>query len=102
MSALAVSTSMIFPFPSSPHCAPIRILLAIEIRKWAKNFPDASGKTRSGLPTNNMLGATGCKGFCAIPRRNHTIAQTRVSEWQNLLHRHKDYRRQNVLTFEAM
>src|SRR5438128_5299347 len=89
MSALEVSTSMIFPFPSSPHCAPIRIVLAIEIRKWAKNFPDASGRTQSGPQTNNMLALAGCKGFCTVPRRKHKIAQTRVSERRDLLHRHK-------------
>jgi hypothetical protein len=33
--------------------------------KWAKNFPDASGGTHSGLPTNNMLTAVGCKEFQA-------------------------------------
>src|ERR1700693_1407344 len=36
MSALAVSTSMIFPFPSSPHCAPTRIVFAIEIENGQK------------------------------------------------------------------
>jgi hypothetical protein len=58
-----VRTSMILPFPSSPHCAPIRIVLAIGIRRWAKNFPDASGRTHSGLPTNHMLAVRRCKGF---------------------------------------
>jgi hypothetical protein len=46
---LLVSTSMILPFPSSPHCAPTRIVFAISIQTRAKNFPDASGKTQSGL-----------------------------------------------------
>ena len=30
---------MILPFPSSPHCAPIKIVLAIEIRNGQKIFP---------------------------------------------------------------
>src|SRR5207248_7524384 len=70
MSALAVSTSMIFPFPSSPHCAPIRIVFAIENwnQRWAKNFPEASTRTHSGLPTNNMLAVRACKRF-SVKRR---------------------------------
>jgi hypothetical protein len=40
---------MILPLPSSPHCIPIKIVFAIEIRNGQKNFPDASGKTQSGL-----------------------------------------------------
>src|SRR5205823_4860492 len=39
MSALAVSTSMILPFPSSPHCAPTKIVFAIEIGNGQKIFP---------------------------------------------------------------
>src|SRR5205814_5970714 len=39
MSALAVSTSMILPFPSSPHCATIKIVFAIEIGNGQKIFP---------------------------------------------------------------
>src|SRR5438445_13737674 len=33
---------MIFPFPSSPHCAPIRMVLAMAF--WAKFCPDALGR----------------------------------------------------------
>src|ERR1043166_605082 len=38
MSARAVSTSMILPLPSSPHCAPIRIVFAIAAPFAAKKF----------------------------------------------------------------
>src|SRR5438270_8004127 len=37
-SALLVSTSMIFPFPSSPHCAPTKIVFAISIQNSGKKF----------------------------------------------------------------
>ena len=63
MSALAVSTSMILPLPSSPHCAPIKIVLAIGNQKWAKNFPDASGKTRSGLADESYVGEKRLQGI---------------------------------------
>jgi len=39
MSAFAVSTSIILPLPSSPHCAPTKIVLAIAIRNGQKIFP---------------------------------------------------------------
>src|SRR6266699_5530244 len=38
-SALAASTSMILPFPSYPHCAPTKIVFAIEIGNGQKIFP---------------------------------------------------------------
>src|SRR5260370_2152574 len=51
MSALAVSTSMILPFPSSPHCAPIKIVFAIEIGNGQKIFPmHPLGHTRDCCP----------------------------------------------------
>jgi hypothetical protein len=38
---------MIFPFPSSPHCAPTRIVFAIEIENGQKIFPmHPAGHTR--------------------------------------------------------
>src|SRR5438552_15467490 len=66
ISTFAVSTSIILPLPSSPHCAPIKIVLAIAIRNGQKNFPDASGRTQSGLPTNNMLANAGRNRFCVL------------------------------------
>src|SRR2546430_14684122 len=39
ISTFAVSTSIILPLPSSPHCAPIKIVLAIAIRNGQKIFP---------------------------------------------------------------
>ena len=68
---------MIFPFPSSPHCAPIRIVFAIENwnQRWAKNFPEASTRTHSGLPTNNMLAVPACKRF-PVKRRLCSTGKT--------------------------
>src|SRR4029077_6971854 len=37
-SALLGSASMIFPFPSSPHCAPTKIVFAISIQTSGKKF----------------------------------------------------------------
>src|SRR5207244_9104315 len=39
ISTFAVSTSIIFPLPSSPHCAPTKIVLAIAIGNGQKIFP---------------------------------------------------------------
>ena len=64
MSAFAVSTSMILPFPSSPHCAPIKIILAIESINRQKIFPVVSSRTHSGLPTNHMLAVFSRNKFC--------------------------------------
>src|ERR1700719_4948788 len=65
---------MILPFPSSPHCAPTRIVFAISIHTQAKNFPDASGSPRDesvrwrtrrsrDLPTNDKNGTSARKRF---------------------------------------
>src|SRR5437660_4682814 len=61
ISALAVSTSMIFPFPSSPHCAPTRIVFAI--LSQAINCPDASARRSRDLPTNDRKRWRRCKRF---------------------------------------
>src|SRR5947199_10843429 len=39
VSTFAVSTSIILPLPSSPHCAPIKIVLAIAIGNGQKILP---------------------------------------------------------------
>src|SRR5436190_12720579 len=39
MTTFAVSTSIILPLPSSPHCTPTKIVLAIAIRNGQKIFP---------------------------------------------------------------
>src|SRR6266700_3172219 len=53
ISASAVSTSMILPFPSSPHCAPIMIVLAMTF--WAKFCPDALGRGIRDLRHDNEV-----------------------------------------------
>src|SRR6185437_3518490 len=59
MSASAVSTSMIFPLPSSPHCAPIKMVLAME----TINCPDASGSDTFGTAQNDRMSPSACKEF---------------------------------------
>jgi hypothetical protein len=39
--------------------------LAIEIRRWAKNFPDASGRTHSGLADESYVGCETLQGISA-------------------------------------
>src|SRR5437879_9992115 len=58
-SALLVSTSMIFPFPSSPHCAPTKIVFAISIQNSGKKFSrriwqDAVGTCRRMIRTARL------------------------------------------------
>src|SRR2546423_3562691 len=58
-SALLVSTSMILPFPSSPHCAPIRMVLAISIQRLGqKIFPThpARHRTSPSVADKNAVG----------------------------------------------
>src|SRR6266849_10937066 len=61
ISVLAVSTSIIFPFPSSPNCAPTRIVFAI--LSPATNCPDASARRSRDLPTNDRKRPSPCKRF---------------------------------------
>src|SRR5205085_9116687 len=74
ISASAVSTSMIFPFPSSPHCAPIRIVLAMTI--WAKFCPDALGRGIRDLHHRIRAATCGARPFWTrgaimrYPKRN--------------------------------
>src|SRR5688572_32630092 len=79
MSALAVRTSMIFPFPSSPHCAPIKIVFAMK-KVRTTNCPDASGWTHSGL--RKMIGCAGAAardfpslGGSGAPSRDAAISR---------------------------
>src|SRR6266700_6490326 len=65
MSARAVSTSMILPLPSSPHCIPIKIVFAIEIRNGQKIFPMHPAGHSRDLPTDNTLARSPRKGFRA-------------------------------------
>src|ERR1700719_2142281 len=74
-SALLVRTSMIFPFPSSPHCAPTKIVFAISIQNSGKKFSrrisgspkDESVRWRTrrsrDLPTNDKNGTSARKRF---------------------------------------
>src|ERR1051325_7322700 len=62
MAAREVSTSMILPLPSSPHCAPIRIVFAIfqcgkkiSRRHWGRRSRD--------LPPNHRKSRQRCKRF---------------------------------------
>jgi hypothetical protein len=57
---------MIFPFPSSPHCAPIKIVFAMK-KVRTTNCPDASGWTHSGL--RKMIGCAGAaaRDFAGLP-----------------------------------
>src|SRR2546423_3708057 len=59
ISASAVSTSMILPLPSSPHCAPIKMVLAME----TINCPDASGSDTFGTTQNDRMRRYACKEF---------------------------------------
>src|ERR1700737_735973 len=62
-SALVVSTSMILPLPSSPHCAPTRIVFAISIQTQAKIFPTHLARRSRDLPTNDKNGLPSRKRF---------------------------------------
>src|SRR5947209_3623131 len=52
---------MIFPFPSSPHYAPSRIVCAV--LSQAINCPDASARRGRDLPTNDRKRPSSCKRF---------------------------------------
>jgi Protein of unknown function (DUF3309) len=58
---------MIFPFPSSPHCAPIRIVLAMTF--WAKFCPDARSR-HSGLASQDKRGGRTRKTILDTPHDN--------------------------------
>jgi hypothetical protein len=53
---------MILPLPSSPHCIPIKIVFAIEIRNGQKISQHFASKVL-GLPTNDTLARSLRKGF---------------------------------------
>src|SRR5881628_2078016 len=63
MSALAVSTSIILPLPSSPHCIPIKIVLAMEIRNGQKIFPTHPEGSSRDLPIDSRLAKSRRKNF---------------------------------------
>src|SRR5437762_6189988 len=69
ISARAVSTSMILPLPSSPHCIPIKIVFGIEIRNGQKIFPMHPVGHSRDLPTDNKLARSprnNFRGFIAF------------------------------------
>src|SRR6184192_3914957 len=54
---------MILPFPSSPHCAPTRIVFAISVQSGQKIFPTHPARRSRDLPTNDKNGNSPRKRF---------------------------------------
>src|SRR5437773_6954904 len=77
MSAWAVSTSMILPLPSSPHCIPIKIVFAIEIRYGQKISQHFASKVL-GLPTDDKLAMSPRNKF-----RGSAALSSVISCWPN-------------------
>src|SRR2546423_14963083 len=75
---------MILPFPSSPHCAPTRIVFAISIQTRAKNFPTHLARQRTSpsgggqdavgtcprMIRTARLRASGFEGQTILPKKN--------------------------------
>src|SRR5437588_4908746 len=76
ISARAVSTSIILPLPSSPHCIPIKIVFAMENRNLGKKFSRCirQGHSRD-LPTDNKLAESPRKKFrrCIILNNGRSL-----------------------------
>ncbi len=54
---------MILPLPSSPHCAPIKMVFAIGIKFGQKIFPTHPARRSRDLPTNDKNGLPSRKRF---------------------------------------
>src|SRR6266513_1617482 len=81
-SALHVSTSMILPFPSSPHCAPTKIVFAILIQNSGKKFyrriwQDAVGTCPRMIRTARLR-ASGFEGQTILQKKTTNRCCARV------------------------
>src|SRR5260370_20722853 len=96
-SALFVSTSMILPFPSSPHCAPTRIVFAISIQTRAKIFPTHLARRSQDLPTNDKNRPLPCKRFsmhafqASVKKSDHPPRRLRRKDDAHYSIDHSDY-----------
>src|SRR5207248_5141221 len=73
ISASAVRTSMIFPFPSSPHCAPIRIVLAMTF--LGKILSRCARSRHSGLASQDKSGGPARKTILDTRHDNEVSEQ---------------------------